>query len=120
MANFFKATAKKQQLGQEAKIKITRLDTNGCGVGQYNKKPIFIDGVLPDEVVQVKIIEQKNKFSRGKSIEVLSTNKQRIAAKCQHFLKCGGCDVQHMSPEAQLDFKQKMRIVYFVILCISQ
>jgi len=107
MANFFKATAKKQQLGQEAKIKITRLDTNGCGVGQYNKKPIFIDGVLPDEVVQVKVIEQKNKYSRGKLIEVISQNKQRIEAQCQHFLKCGGCDVQHMSPVAQLDFKKQ-------------
>ncbi|MFQ3193897.1 MAG: 23S rRNA (uracil1939-C5)-methyltransferase, partial [Colwellia sp.] len=55
MANFFKATVKKQELGQEVKIKITRLDINGCGVGQYNKKPIFIDGALPDEVVQVKV-----------------------------------------------------------------
>jgi 23S rRNA (uracil1939-C5)-methyltransferase len=107
MANFFKATAKKQQSGQEAKVKITRLDINGCGVGQYNKKPIFIDGVLPDEVVQVKVIEQKNKYSRGKLIEVLSQSKQRIEAKCQHFLNCGGCDLQHMSPVAQLDFKQQ-------------
>jgi 23S rRNA (uracil1939-C5)-methyltransferase len=107
MANFFKATVKKQQLGQEVKIKITRLDINGCGVGQYNKKPIFIDGVLPDEVVQVKVIEQKNKYSRGKLIEVLSQNKQRIEAKCQHFLNCGGCDIQHMTLAAQLDFKQQ-------------
>ncbi|MFB0980506.1 MAG: 23S rRNA (uracil(1939)-C(5))-methyltransferase RlmD [Alteromonadaceae bacterium] len=107
MANFFKASAKKQQLGQEAKIKIIRLDMNGCGVGQYNKKPIFIDGVLPNEVVQAKVIEQKNKYSRGKLMEVLSQSKQRIEAKCQHFLKCGGCDVQHMTPEAQLDFKQQ-------------
>ena len=58
MANFFKATAKKQQHGQEINVKITRLDINGCGVGQYNKKPIFIDGTLPNEVVQVKVFEQ--------------------------------------------------------------
>ena len=107
MANFFKATGKKQQLGQEAKIKIMRLDINGCGVGQHNKKPIFVDGTLPDETVQVKIIEQKNKYSRGKLIEVLSFSKQRVEAKCQHFLKCGGCDLQHMTPVAQLDFKQQ-------------
>ena len=107
MANFFKVTAKKQQLGQAAKLKITRLDINGCGVGQYNKKPIFIDGVLPDEVVQLKVIEQKNKYSRGKLIEVISKSKQRSQAKCQHFLNCGGCDLQHMSQMAQLDFKQQ-------------
>jgi 23S rRNA (uracil1939-C5)-methyltransferase len=107
MANFFKVTAKKQQLGQAVKLKITRLDINGCGVGQYNKKPIFIDGVLPDEVVQLKVIEQKNKYSRGKLIEVISKSKQRSRAKCQHFLNCGGCDLQHMSQMAQLDFKQQ-------------
>jgi 23S rRNA (uracil1939-C5)-methyltransferase len=107
MANFFKVTAKKQQLGQAVKLKITRLDINGCGVGQYNKKPIFIDGVLPDEVVQLKVIEQKNKYSRGKLIEVISKSKQRSQAKCQHFLNCGGCDLQHMSQMAQLDFKQQ-------------
>ena len=107
MANFFKVTAKKQQLGQAVKLKITRLDINGCGVGQYNKKPIFIDGVLPEEVVQLKVIEQKNKYSRGKLIEVISKSKQRSQAKCQHFLNCGGCDLQHMSQMAQLDFKQQ-------------
>jgi 23S rRNA (uracil1939-C5)-methyltransferase len=107
MANFFKATGKKQQSGQEAKIKIMRLDINGCGVGQHNKKPIFVDGTLPDEIVQVKVIEQKNKYSRGKLTEVLSYSKQRVEAGCQHFLKCGGCDLQHMTPVAQLDFKQQ-------------
>jgi len=107
MANFFKVTAKKQQLGQEVKINVMRLDMNGCGVGQYKKKPIFIDGTLPDEVVQVKILEQKNKYSRGKLIEVVSSSHQRVEAKCQHFLTCGGCDLQHMTPAAQLDFKQQ-------------
>jgi 23S rRNA (uracil1939-C5)-methyltransferase len=107
MANFFKATVKKQELGQEVKIKITRLDINGCGVGQYNKKPIFIDGALPDEVVQVKVIEQKNKYSRGKLTAVIVANEERIAVKCQHFLSCGGCDLQHLAPAAQLDFKQQ-------------
>jgi len=107
MANFFKATTKKQQLGQEVKIKVTRLDMNGCGVGQYNKKPIFIDGTLPNEVVQVKVVEQKNKYSRGKLVEVQSASEQRVEAQCQHFLTCGGCDLQHMTPAAQLDFKQQ-------------
>ncbi|MBA6377764.1 MULTISPECIES: 23S rRNA (uracil(1939)-C(5))-methyltransferase RlmD [unclassified Colwellia] len=107
MANFFKATAKKQELGQEVSIKVTRLDINGCGVGLHNKKPIFIDGALPDEVVKVKVIEQKNKYSRGKLIDVSVANKRRVAAKCQHFLSCGGCDLQHLAISTQLDFKQQ-------------
>jgi len=107
MANFFKATAKKQQLGQEVNVRITRLDINGCGVGQYNRKPIFIDGTLPDEIVQAKVFEQKNKYSRGKLITVSSKSDRRIDSKCQHFLACGGCDLQHLAPAAQLEFKQQ-------------
>ncbi|NQZ22230.1 MAG: 23S rRNA (uracil(1939)-C(5))-methyltransferase RlmD [Colwellia sp.] len=107
MANFFKVTPKKQQVGQEVNVNITRLDFNGCGVGQYHKKPIFIEGTLVGETVSVKVIEQKNKYGRGKLVEVLSPSDNRAEAKCQHFLKCGGCDLQHIKPSAQLDFKQQ-------------
>jgi 23S rRNA (uracil1939-C5)-methyltransferase len=107
MANFFKAAPKKQQLGQEVNVNVTRLDFNGCGVGLYNKKPIFIDGALPEELIQVKVVEQKNKYSRGKIVNILTSSKQRVEANCQHFLACGGCDLQHLSPTAQLTFKQQ-------------
>jgi len=107
MANFFKATPKKQQVGHEVKVSITRLDFNGCGVGKYHKKPIFIEGALTGESVSVKVIEQKNKYSRGKLVEVLSASDSRVVAQCQHFLNCGGCDLQHITPSSQLDFKQQ-------------
>jgi len=107
MANFFKVTPKKQQVGHEVNVNITRLDFNGCGVGQYQNKPIFIEGTLPDESVSVKVIEQKNKFSRGKLIEVLTPSENRAVAQCQHFLNCGGCDLQHLELAFQLDFKQQ-------------
>jgi 23S rRNA (uracil1939-C5)-methyltransferase len=107
MANFFKATPKKQQVGHEVNVDITRLDFNGCGVGQYHNKPIFIEGTLAGEEVSVKVIEQKNKYSRGRLIEVLAPSDNRAIAKCQHFLNCGGCDLQHIEQSLQLDFKQQ-------------
>jgi len=107
MANFFKVTPKKQQVGHEVNVNITRLDFNGCGVGQYHNKPIFVEGTLVGESVSVKVIEQKNKYSRGKLVEVLIPSDNRTVAMCQHFLKCGGCDLQHIEPAFQLDFKQR-------------
>jgi 23S rRNA (uracil1939-C5)-methyltransferase len=107
MANFFKVTPKKQQVGHEVNVNITRLDFNGCGVGQYHNKPIFIEGTLVGESVSVKVIEQKNKYSRGKLLDVLTPSDNRVVAKCQHYLSCGGCDIQHIKPSAQLDFKQQ-------------
>jgi len=107
VANFFKPKAQKQPSGQEIKIKINRLDINGTGVGSYQKKPVFVDGVLPDEVIHVKLIEQKNKFYKAKLISVESASEQRIEAKCQHFSRCGGCDLQHFRFAAHIDFKKQ-------------
>ncbi|MCO4799062.1 MAG: 23S rRNA (uracil(1939)-C(5))-methyltransferase RlmD [Colwelliaceae bacterium] len=107
MVNYFKATPKTQKLGQQHTIKIKRLDFNGCGVGIHQQKNIFIDGTLPNETVVSKIIEQKSKYFRGKLIEVVIPNEQRVVAACQHFLICGGCDLQHLNPKEHLPFKQQ-------------
>jgi 23S rRNA (uracil1939-C5)-methyltransferase len=106
MANFFKATNKKQTLGQQIKLNIERLDSNGCGVGQYQKKPIFVEGALLNESVTVKIFEKKNKYSKGKLIDIVSQSEHRVEAQCTHFKTCGGCDLQHLHFEQHLTFKQ--------------
>lgn len=113
MVNFFKASPKTQKLGKQCNIKISRLDFNGCGVGTYQQKSIFIDGTLPGETVVAKIIEQKNKYARGKLLEVLSTSEHRVKAACQHFLSCGGCDLQHLQFKEQLSFKQQKVVELF-------
>jgi len=105
MANFFKPSAKKQS-GQEIQIKINRLDSNGTGVGMHQKKPVFVDGALPNEIIKAKLVEQKNKYARAKLISVETASELRVKAKCLHFLSCGGCDLQHLSFLAHIDFKK--------------
>jgi len=106
MVNFFKASKSKSLIGQVIELAIKRLDLNGCGVAHYNKKPVFVSGALPNEVVQAKIIEQKSKFLRANTIEVLETGQQRQTPKCQHFKSCGGCDIQHLVATEHIPFKQ--------------
>ncbi|MGB0936474.1 MAG: 23S rRNA (uracil(1939)-C(5))-methyltransferase RlmD [Colwellia sp.] len=111
MANFFKANTKKQPvkktLAKPISIKIDKLDSHGCGVGKYRNKPIFVEGALPTEQVEVKIFEEKNKFSRAKLLKVTEQSASRVKAQCQHFLKCGGCDLQHLEVSEQINFKQQ-------------
>ena len=107
MANFFQANNKKQSLGQVVDIKIERLDHNGCGVAKLNNKPLFIEQTLPEEVVKVKIIEQKSKYLRGKIIEIIKPNEKRVEPLCQHYRLCGGCDLQHLEFSEHLAFKQQ-------------
>ncbi|NQZ81586.1 MAG: 23S rRNA (uracil(1939)-C(5))-methyltransferase RlmD [Colwellia sp.] len=107
MANFFKATNKKQTLGQQININIERLDHNGCGVGQYQNKPVFVEGTLLHESVLAKIFEKKGKYSRAKLIEVTDQSEHRVDAECAHFKVCGGCDLQHLNFDQHLTFKQE-------------
>lgn len=107
MANFFKPSAKKNSLAQTINIKINRLDLNGTGVGQYQKKPVFVDGALTNEVVKVKIVEQKNKYSRARLLSVEERSELRVKANCSHFSNCGGCDLQHLAFSAHIEFKQR-------------
>ncbi|TPH16573.1 23S rRNA (uracil(1939)-C(5))-methyltransferase RlmD [Litorilituus lipolyticus] len=106
MANFFKASKKNKAAGQILTLTIERLDLNGCGVARYNKKPLFVAEALAGELVEVRLIEQKNKFAKAKLLKVITPSPARKQVKCQHFSVCGGCDIQPLSYEQQLSFKQ--------------
>lgn len=109
MANFFKENTKKQVNKQSKKtstVTIDKLDLNGCGVGRYQNKPVFVTGSLPSETVEIRIIEQKNKYILAKLLNINKASKHRVTAQCQHFSLCGGCDLQHLNYAEQLLFKQ--------------
>ncbi|WP_426359842.1 23S rRNA (uracil(1939)-C(5))-methyltransferase RlmD [Pseudocolwellia sp. HL-MZ19] len=113
MANFFKPSNKKQPTGQVISVVIDRLDHNGTGVGKYQNKPVFIENALPQEKVTAKIIEAKGKFFKGSVVEIVQPSEQRIKPSCKHFKTCGGCDLQHLSFEQHLSFKQQKVVDLF-------
>lgn len=107
MANFFKANSKKLTLGQQIKVKVERLDFNGSGVARYQNKPVFIAGVLPQEQVEVKIVEQKSKYFRAKIVNLIEQQAGRVKPACSHYASCGGCDLQHLDFALHIPFKQQ-------------
>lgn len=94
-------------------LKGEKLDLNGCGVAYYKNKPVFINGTLPSENVEIKLVEQKNKYSVAKLLTINKTSINRVVPKCQHFTLCGGCDLQHLEYSQQLNFKQNKIIELF-------
>ncbi|WP_019028513.1 23S rRNA (uracil(1939)-C(5))-methyltransferase RlmD [Colwellia piezophila] len=106
MANFYKASVKAKQSNQLVMVSVDKLDINGVGVARWQNKPLFIAGALPNEMVKVKVIEQKNKYARAKLISISKQSDSRVTPHCQHFGVCGGCDLQMLSIAEQLDFKK--------------
>ncbi|MFI2858615.1 23S rRNA (uracil(1939)-C(5))-methyltransferase RlmD [Paenibacillus sp. JSM ZJ436] len=86
-------------------VTIKRLGINGEGVGYYRRKAVFIDGALTDEVVKAEVTGQQPKFIKAQLLEVEKRSPYRIEPPCPVFGICGGCQIQHMSYEGQLQAK---------------
>ena len=90
-------------------IDIHGLGHDGEGVGRIEGFTLFIPGALPGEKVKAKVVHVKKQFGYGKLLEVLERSADRVNAPCPIYDQCGGCQLQHLSYEAQL--KQKRQIV---------
>ncbi|WP_284642068.1 23S rRNA (uracil(1939)-C(5))-methyltransferase RlmD [Paenibacillus silviterrae] len=80
----------------------------GEGVGRVNGFTLFIVGALPGERVRVKVLKVKKQYGYAKLLEILEASPDRIGAPCPIYKQCGGCQLQHMSYEAQLRWKWQL------------
>ncbi|GMQ56193.1 23S rRNA (uracil(1939)-C(5))-methyltransferase RlmD [Vallitalea sediminicola] len=86
---------------------IDDLGVNGEGIGKIDGYTLFVDGALPQEKIKVKVIKTKKNFGFGKLIDILEPSVHRIDPICDIAKRCGGCQLQHLSYEGQLNYKQK-------------
>lgn len=95
------------QKNQEYEITIEDLGNNGEGIGRIEGYTVFVEGALPGERVRVLMVKTKKHYGYGKLREILEPSPDRITPVCPVAEKCGGCQLQHLSYEAQLAFKTK-------------
>ncbi len=86
-------------------IDIVSMGYEGEGVGKVNNFTVFVQGALLGETVKIKIVKLSKNFAHGKLLEVIKSSKHRIEPVCSIYKRCGGCQMQHMSYEGQLEFK---------------
>lgn len=83
------------------------LTHEGAGVAKVDGFPLFVPNGLPGEQAQIKIVKVKKGYGYGKILEFYKKSPDRIEPACPIYKQCGGCQLQHLSYEAQLKFKQK-------------
>ncbi len=87
-------------------LTLTSLAHSGDALGRLpDGRACFVPFALPGERVRVRIAEESKRFVRAQLLEVLDPAPQRVAARCPHFGVCGGCQLQHMPYEMQLEAK---------------
>lgn len=85
---------------------VSALGTNGEGIVRHEGITFFVPACLVGEKVRLKALKVKNGIGYGKVEEILSLSSERVSPRCPAFLKCGGCDLQHLTYSAQLAFKR--------------
>ena len=68
----------------------------GEGVARINGKAVFIPHALPGEELEIEIVEERSRYSRGRIAGIYESSPERTATRCPHYYDCGGCAYQHV------------------------
>lgn len=73
----------------------------GHCIAHLDGQVVFVRHTIPGERVRIRITERTKRFLRADAIEVITAAPGRVTPPCRFAGECGGCDFQHVSPEAQ-------------------
>ena len=88
-------------------VDISGLTGEGFGVARIEGFTVFVDGALPEEQAEIRIVKVLKNYAFGKLLKTIKASPGRIEPPCGVVKRCGGCQLQHMSYEAQLQFKTR-------------
>lgn len=86
-------------------IEIININHKGQGVGKIDGFTVFVNGGLTGDKVKVKIKTVKKNYGVGEMVELVEPSTNRVEPKCSVSDICGGCQLQGLSYEAQLEIK---------------
>lgn len=95
------------KIGDLIELEIHSLGSTGEGVGNYHGFTIFVEGALPNELIQASISLLKKNYGKAFLKKIIRPSSERISPICPLFGKCGGCQIMHLSYSSQLQAKQK-------------
>ncbi|TCN19878.1 23S rRNA (uracil(1939)-C(5))-methyltransferase RlmD [Mesobacillus foraminis] len=84
----------------------TDLTHDGAGVAKVEGYPIFVPGGLPGEKAKIKVIKVNKGYGFGRLVEILERSHFRVEVSEEDAHKYGGCQLQHISYEGQLEYKK--------------
>jgi len=92
---------------------IQSLSHQGRGIARVNGKTVFVDAALPGEDVSFRYRKRHRRYDEGSVETVEVRSPRRIEPRCPQFGACGGCSIQHLSSDDQIQFKQEVLLDQF-------
>jgi 23S rRNA (uracil1939-C5)-methyltransferase len=83
------------------KLTINEIGGRGNGLATVNGKTVYIPFAAPGDVADVKL-----NGSKGRLRHIHEKSPHRISAVCEHYTRCGGCNLQHINEEYYREWKE--------------
>ncbi|SHK18566.1 23S rRNA (uracil1939-C5)-methyltransferase [Anaerobranca californiensis DSM 14826] len=96
------------QIGDNVLLTINDVTSEGEGVGKVEGFTVFVPKTVKGDVVKGKIISTKKTYARALLQEIIIPSENRVQPKCKIYDECGGCNLQHIEYQHQLEIKRKI------------
>ncbi len=93
--------------GEEIILRIESMAFEGKAIARNNGLVVFVRNAVPGDTVRARITGVKRQFIEARTLEVISPSPLRVEPRCAYVGVCGGCKLQEVRYEAQLEFKQR-------------
>ncbi len=87
-------------------VRIEDIGMEGEGIGKVDGFTLFVKDAVVGDLVEAKILKPKKNYAYARLEKVLEKSPYRVEPKCAFHRQCGGCQIQAVSYERQLQFKQ--------------
>jgi 23S rRNA (uracil1939-C5)-methyltransferase len=89
--------------------RILRLAAGGDGIGKLEDgRTVFVPRTAPGDLVELGSVREHKRFARARVGRVVEASAERVEPRCPHYVRddCGGCQLQHLEPEAQREARR--------------
>ena len=94
------------QKNEYVTVSIDDIGSEGEGIGRIDGFTVFVKDAVVGDTVEAKLVKIKKHYAYARLEKVLLPSPFRVAPACACHRQCGGCQLQALSYEKQLEFKQ--------------
>ncbi|HUJ11176.1 MAG TPA: class I SAM-dependent RNA methyltransferase [Verrucomicrobiae bacterium] len=94
------------QTGQRLELDIATVAFGGDGIGRVDNFVVFVPFVIEGERVEVEIVEVKRRYATADLVRVIRPSPLRAEPRCPYYMRCAGCQYQHIDYAHQLELKR--------------
>lgn len=88
------------------KIEITGVSSDGNGIGTVDGFTVFVPMSVTGDIVEIVVVKVLSRYAIGRVLKIITPSHMRTEPVCPVYKRCGGCHLQHIDYNSQLDIKK--------------